>query len=703
MSFLNPFFLFAMAAVSIPLVIHLLNLRKPQKLPFSTLSFFKELQKTTIKRIRIKQYILLLLRLAAVFCLAMVLARPFLPPNLSSGFQESEEPALIGFLVDNSISMGRIDKDGPLFDQVISIVETLAERADDDDRFILQLTNGAGFNLSVQNLTELKRRLEQTEVLASGNYLSERFFEVQEFIASAPFSNKKLFILSDGQLSQLNDLYEEEIDGNETISTSLVTVGDSDTQNTSITGIRAASDIASINATYSIDIEITNNSDRLAANQFLSVEFEDEMVGQYAVQLNPDEQTYFSFQLNPKKTGYLKGKAIIEGDEFNADNEYHFSVFIPESRNVLWVVNDENVSTQFSSYTGLILQAAQESDAQFQFTKAGVETFNSGSFSDYDAIILDGLNTIPEFIHADLVRFVQSGKGLLFFPSENGSLPNYNDFLLQFNAGRLAGLRGEYASFSSIASINELPEGHPILRAVFDKTNEEELRINPPSLYYYLRFQTPTSGNGIGLLQSSLNDVLLYEQNFGEGKLFISALGNDPGWSDLPINPLFAPLYYRTILFASSSEDGGIKAEELGNVFQKDIQSSDRDVEFTLNEEIVRPEVIAQNGAIRVRYEGKEWKPGWVYIHNSEVDEYIGINIPVEESDFTPLSDRGEVLSYYEEILGANHVNTASLEGEELDNQLFAAGFGKEIWNWFMWAGFLLLLTESVVSIWYKA
>lgn len=702
MSFLSPFFLFAMAAVGIPLVIHLLNLRKPQKLPFSTLSFFKELQKTTIKRIRIKQYILLALRLAAVFCLAMVLARPFLPPNLSSGIQDSNEPAVIGFLLDNSISMGRIDKDGPLFNQALDIIETLADQAGDEDRFLFQLTNGSGFSISLQNINELKRRLDQSEIASSGNYVGDRLVEMQDFIASAPFSNKKLFVLSDGQLSQFTDMVEREGLENRTTSISFVTVGDSDTQNTSVIGLQASSDIASINTPYRINVEVKNNGNRLAANQFLSVEFEGQMVGQYALELNAEEQVIYSFELNPNKSGYLKGKAIIEGDEFSADNTYHFSVFIPESRKVLWVTEDEQ-GDQFSSYTGLILQAARESDAQFEFTRSGMEVFNSGSLSEYDAIILDGLGSVPEFIYSDLVRYVQSGKGLLFFPSEAGDLNNYNSFLSQFNAGRLAGLRGEYASFRSIASIDQLPEGHPILNAVFDIADEDELRINAPKLYYYLRYQTVSTSNGIGLLRSSLNDILLYEQNFGEGKLFISALGNDPGWSDLPVNPLFAPLYYRTILFASSSEDGGIKSHDLGQPFQKRVQTTDRDIELVLNSEVVRPEVASESGALNIFYEGEEWTPGWAQISNNEVDEYIGINIPVSESDFGSFEENGEVVTFLEETLQANYVNTASMEPEELDNQLFAAGFGKEIWNWFMIAGFILLLIESIVSIWYKA
>ena len=77
MSFLNPIFLLALLAVGLPLVIHLLNLRKPKRVKFSTIAFFNELKQTTIQKIKLKRWLLLALRFLAITCLAMVLARSF--------------------------------------------------------------------------------------------------------------------------------------------------------------------------------------------------------------------------------------------------------------------------------------------------------------------------------------------------------------------------------------------------------------------------------------------------------------------------------------------------------------------------------------------------------------------------------------------------------------------------------------------------
>ena len=62
MTFLNPFVLIGLAAASIPILLHLFNLRKLQKIEFSTLTFLKELQKTKIRRLKLRQLLLLFLR-----------------------------------------------------------------------------------------------------------------------------------------------------------------------------------------------------------------------------------------------------------------------------------------------------------------------------------------------------------------------------------------------------------------------------------------------------------------------------------------------------------------------------------------------------------------------------------------------------------------------------------------------------------------
>ena len=81
MQFLTPLFLAAgAAAAAVPLVIHLLNRERARRLVFSTLRFIKMSHQVNIQRHRLKQLILLLMRILILALLGLAFARPFVRP-----------------------------------------------------------------------------------------------------------------------------------------------------------------------------------------------------------------------------------------------------------------------------------------------------------------------------------------------------------------------------------------------------------------------------------------------------------------------------------------------------------------------------------------------------------------------------------------------------------------------------------------------
>ena len=696
MSFLNPIFLLALIAVGLPLLIHLLNLRRPQKVAFSTLAFFRELKNTTIRRIRIKKYLLLLLRLAAIACLAMVLARPFLPPGLSGG-GSAQAPTLNAILLDNSISMSRIGTQGPLFEYGIEIIQKIEESSKDEDRFMLQLTNGEGEYGSIMSSTNIKRALESVEVKPAGNFIDKRLQELITSVRETPYQNKNIFIITDGQLSQLQGLQDQELND---IKLTVIDVGDVELQNTKVSEISTSTNMIGANIPFILNVELANIGDINAVNQFVSLEFEGETAGQYSVALEPNEEKIFTFEITPSQTGSAKGKIELEGDEFQPDNEFYFTVQVPESRNILWI-NDGNQNPEFISYTGTMLRVVGENDAQFSYRQATVDFLETGDLSEFNAVLIDGVDNVPEYSFNLLQDYVQNGGGVIFFPSEDGDLSNYNSLFSQFNAGRFGGIQGEYASFRTVASADELLQDHPAFTGMFEQDDNEELRFTTPDIYYYLKLLKPNSGTGFDLMTMNNGDVLLYEKRFGEGSLTISAIGNDPGWSNFSVKPLFAPLYYRLLLYSASSDQGGFAAHKLGDAFswRGNIYSEEAVIE--IGEDVIKPTVDVVQSVIRLSYPAEEWQPGWITIKDETKSYIISSNLSPDESDFTSINE--EQFENLMEEADPMWVAAGELGEQELQEEIMASGFGREIWSWFMLAGLLFLVTESLVSMWYKA
>jgi hypothetical protein len=348
-----------------------------------------------------------------------------------------------------------------------------------------------------------------------------------------------------------------------------------------------------------------------------------------------------------------------------------------------------------------MLRVVGENDAQFSYRQATVDFLETGDLSEFNAVLIDGVDNVPEYSFNLLQDYVQNGGGVIFFPSEDGDLSNYNSLFSQFNAGRFGGIQGEYASFRTVASADELLQDHPAFTGMFEQDDNEELRFTTPDIYYYLKLLKPNSGTGFDLMTMNNGDVLLYEKRFGEGSLTISAIGNDPGWSNFSVKPLFAPLYYRLLLYSASSDQGGFAAHKLGDAFswQGNIDSEEAVIE--IGEDVIKPTVDVVPSGIRLSYPAEEWQPGWITIKDETNSYIISSNLSPDESDFTSINE--EQFENLMEEADPMWVAAGELGEQELQEEIMASGFGREIWSWFMLAGLLFLVTESLVSMWYKA
>src|SRR3990172_5621381 len=107
-TFLNSIFFWGLAAAALPVVIHLIKRNRAVKLFFAAMRFLKTDPSERFKSQRLKQLILLLLRVAVMLLLALAFARPFLENHNKTIFW-NEQPEAVVVLVDNSYSMAKDD------------------------------------------------------------------------------------------------------------------------------------------------------------------------------------------------------------------------------------------------------------------------------------------------------------------------------------------------------------------------------------------------------------------------------------------------------------------------------------------------------------------------------------------------------------------------------------------------------------------
>jgi len=706
MSFLNPFLLVGLAAIAIPLIIHFINLRKPERLPFSTISFLEELQKSTIKKIKIKEYLLLAIRILAISLLALGLARPFLSPESVSGIASGNKPIVFSFLVDNSPSMVQIDENGPYLDQAKQLIEKIVNQANDNDRFIIFNTNGELINPNKLSKNSVGNLLKKIKVQNKGDFTEQRLHHIIEMNQKIRNRREIFYWISDGQRTQIDHaLGEDDKMGDKTnneipLSTYFVQIGSKSNGNVAITKVSIPDKIISYGKKVTVVVNVTNYNDEPTVNQFVSLKTRGKMAGQYEVQLKPHQSKKFAFEVPADVKGYLKGKAVLEGDSYNFDNVRYFSIKIPATKSILLVTPGNITSTtgRKESYLFSALKAAEETNSQITLKRITVDQMSQTKWRNYDAIILNGLQSIPGYLVQDLQNYIQNGHGLVFYPSEKADIHSYNDFLSTMNAGHFKGIRGEYASFKPIAKFHSLSEGHPIFKDIFEKKENEQLKIELPSLYYYLVYQPGEKAGADIILKSNLSEPLLSEQRFGKGVILISSFGTDPGWSNFPANALYAPINYRMALYASSSESGGLADFTLGKTFKWLIPYQSKTVTISLNDEKVRPDVKSTIQGTELTYKGEEWEPGWAEISSGKKKNVIAVNQNIMESDFGTLHNKKLSKILRAHFRNVSLIKRSNLTSNDIDRKINAASFGTEIWNWFVWVGLLLLIIETLIS-----
>lgn len=84
MNFLFPTFLFGLSAIAIPIIIHLFNFRKYKKIYFTNVQFLKELKHESDSKSKLKEWIILLLRILAISSLVFAFAQPFILSDKNS-------------------------------------------------------------------------------------------------------------------------------------------------------------------------------------------------------------------------------------------------------------------------------------------------------------------------------------------------------------------------------------------------------------------------------------------------------------------------------------------------------------------------------------------------------------------------------------------------------------------------------------------
>ena len=197
MGFLNPIWLLLGAAIAVPLILHLLQRHQGPRVIFPAVRYLQRAEREHARRIKLRQLLLLLLRIAAVLFIAFAAARPFIR---SGGV--SHEPTAAVIILDNSMSSSLVRNDRRVLDELKDRALATLERAGADDRFWL-LRAGAPWEPALPgDAFTTAARIRETQTTASSADLVASISRARSILAEGAGGRaREIQLLSDMQLS----------------------------------------------------------------------------------------------------------------------------------------------------------------------------------------------------------------------------------------------------------------------------------------------------------------------------------------------------------------------------------------------------------------------------------------------------------------------------------------------------------------------
>ena len=195
MSFVHPLFLWALTALSVPVIIHLFNFRRTRKVYFSNIRLLEQVREVSSKKRKLRDLLVLFSRVLFLLFLVLAFAQPFLPAEQGMGSGKN-----VIFYIDNSPSMSVPMPDrSRALDHAVSYARSVVDLFPSDTRYLVltnDFTSGTNFRSSKEVLEQLAAIRLSSE--------SRSYQDVQRKILSVPPAD--LFFISDFQQSAIGQI-----------------------------------------------------------------------------------------------------------------------------------------------------------------------------------------------------------------------------------------------------------------------------------------------------------------------------------------------------------------------------------------------------------------------------------------------------------------------------------------------------------------
>jgi hypothetical protein len=537
MQFLFPAFLFALAALAIPVIIHLFHFRRFKKVYFTNVRFLKEVKEETSARSRLRNLLVLLMRLLAVAFLVFAFAQPFIPAEDTEVKSGSKA---VSIFVDNSFSMQALSQDVPLLDKAKQRAREIVEAYQPGDEVQIITNDFEGRHQRMLGRDDALAMIDEIEASPAVRQLSEVLARQRQALSSSAAENEVIYQISDFQ-QNITDITTVE---DTTVTLNLVPLQAVQEKNISIDSAWFVNPVPMPNQPNPLLVKVRNLTDETAENIRLSIRYEGQTKPVGTLTVPAGAAVTDTVNVAIQRTGWHEAQLNITDYPIQFDDNYYFAFNVKEQIKVLSI--NESSPNRY-------LSAAFSGVPNFDLTNLQSQGLDYSQFPNYDLIVVNDLRAVSSGLAFELSEYAKNGGNLLVFPNRNAELGSYNSFLSQIPANELQAFEERNREVGRI-NTDEF-----IFNDVFENRSAN---LKLPSTQGNFRLSDFSTRGEEPLLTYRDGSTMLAKFQAGQGNLYLSAVPLSEEYNNLVRNgEIFVPMIFK---MAISSRQGQRIAYTIG-------------------------------------------------------------------------------------------------------------------------------------------
>ncbi|MCL2042183.1 MAG: BatA domain-containing protein [Bacteroidales bacterium] len=678
MQFSNPYILWGLVLLAVPIIIHLFNFRRYRKVYFTNVRQLQEITIKTRRNARLRNLLILLLRMLATAALVIIFAGPYKvdkekQTNAPSGRK------IVSVFVDNSFSM-------ELSDGNISLLELAKARALDvaaayaaSDRFQLITNNFSGKTqqlLSRESFIDEVHNITYSPVFRSTPEIVAR----QKRLLDTENGAKECYFISD---FQKNTLIPEQMDIDSSYRVILMPLFTEKHPNIAIDSCWFETPTHRTGEPNRLFVKIRGRGNEALQKLPIRLMVNNKQSGLGNFDLAPDGEIVTEILFTVHEQGTHHAWVEISDYPVTFDDKMFFTFAITNKIGVAELSDNPRQN---------YLQTLFGSDEAFQYEKIDVKRIDYSLFNQYSLIVLSNSDDVSSGLASSLEQFAAEGGSIAVYPSTNAKDDSFKELFRKFEIP-LDGLQLD----TSLLRFGSLNLNSDFFADVFERMPKN---MEMPSASQHYHLLSPIGSET--LIQFENNDPALIKIPYKKGKIFLFTFPLNEKYTSFPHQALFVPTMLR-MAFTS------VQSNPMYYVIGEDEMLSVRN--FALVNDVA-PNVIAETGTSFIPGVRESQGQYIFYMHDnilnagfytvaSALDSlHIAYNYDRKESELECFT-KSEIEQQIHNK-GFKNITVWRESGIPIAKAIAELYQGVPLWRWFILVVLLSLLLEGIIIRFWK-